>query len=103
MLCRRINWRGAVALALFGLLFFCFAGGFSLVKGLTSGFDSLMAYRFGGSALFYVGFVFTGLFGFLYALKWRLDGVRCLLGLGIVVFSYVAVEVLFWSVTGGHY
>jgi hypothetical protein len=89
--------------ALIGLLMFalfCFAGGLNLLDGLTEGFSSSTDARFGVTATFYGGFLFTGFFGLMYALKNKLVASKCLLGLVVVVFSYVGFEVLFNVVVG---
>jgi hypothetical protein len=96
----RVNWRVVVLCGLFAVVFFLFAGGFNVLDGLTGGFSTASDARFGVSAVFFVGFLFAGLFGLGYALKKRLAPVQCLLGLVVVGFSYFGIEVLLEAVRG---
>jgi hypothetical protein len=96
----KVNWRVVVLCGLFVVVFFCLGGGFNVLDGFLSGFGSVGDARFGVSAVFFVGFLFAGLFGLGYALKKRLVPVQCLLGLGVVGFSYFGIEVLLEAVRG---
>lgn len=96
----RANSKTVLTVMLVGFCLFCFAGGFNVLDGLTSGFSTVMDARFGVTAVFFAGFLFTGLFGLGYALKNRLVPKTCLLGFVMVVFSYFGIEVLFMGVIG---
>lgn len=96
----RANGKTVLTVVLIGFCLFCFAGGANVLDGLTSGFSTVMDARFGVTAVFFAGFIFTGLFGLAYSLKNRLVPQRCLLGLAVVCFSYIFIEVLFQGVIG---
>jgi hypothetical protein len=99
----KLSWlrsRNLFAAVLIGFCLFLFAGGFNVLDGLTSGFSTISDARFGVTAVFFAGFLFTGLFGLGYALKNRLVPKTCLLGFVMVVFSYFGIEVLFMGVIG---
>lgn len=96
----RSNVKTVFAVVLVGFCFFCFAGGFNVLDGLASGFSSVMDARFGVTAVFFAGFLFTGLFGLGYAIKQRFVAKSCFYGLLMVCFSYVGIEVLFNAVVG---
>lgn len=99
----RLSWlrsKNLLAAVVIGFCFFCFAGGFNVLDGLTSGFSTVMDARFGVTAVFFAGFLFTGLFGLGYAIKKRFVPKSCFYGLVMVCFSYVGIEVLFNAVVG---
>lgn len=96
----RLKSKKVLAVALIGFCLFFFAGGFNVLDGLTSGFSTVRDARFGVTAVFFAGFLFTGLFGLGYALKNRLVPGKCVLGLAVVGFSYVFIEVLYRGVIG---
>lgn len=96
----QLTRKSLVTVAALMFVLFCLGGGVSVVCGLLYGFPSEITARFGVSSLFFVGFLITGVFGLGYALKNRLIASRCLLGLGVVCFSYFGIEVLFNAVGG---
>ena len=96
----KIKRRTVVTAACFFFLFFCFAGGLNLLDGLFNSFSTNRDARYGVTAAFYTGFLFTGFFGLMFALKNRTLPMRCLLGFAIVGFSYIGCEVLLNAVRG---
>jgi hypothetical protein len=84
----------------FFFVIFCLAGGPQMLYGLSFGFNSVREARFGVTAPFYAGFLFTGFVGVLYALNnFRVRG-KCLLGFGVLGFSFLCIEVLYVAVVG---
>lgn len=96
----RLRSKSLFAAVVIGFCLFLFAGGFNVLDGLTSGFSTVRDARFGVTAVFFAGFLFTGLFGLGYALKKRLVPKSCFYGLVMVCFSYVGIEVLLNAVIG---
>lgn len=84
----------------FGFVIFCLAGGPQMLYGLTYGFHSAREARFGVTAPFYAGFLFTGFIGVIYALRNFAVRSRCLLGFGVLGFSFLCIEVLYVAVMG---
>lgn len=78
------------------LLVFLFAGGFDWFNGVMYGCTSYAQYRNTMTAPLFGGFLISGVFGLFYTYKHR-DSRMCLFGLGIVIFSYGAMEWLFAS------
>jgi hypothetical protein len=81
-----------------GFSIFCFSGGCGLVDGLLNGFSGVRQAAIGATAVFFGGFLMTGFFGLMFALKNRDNAVKCLLGLGVVLFSYFSIESLYGAV-----
>lgn len=90
-----LNNKTLLTAVLFGCVFFFLAGGFSVLDGLAYGFGSVNEAQFGLSAVFFAGFLFTGLFGLGYAIKKRSNPTHSLLGLVVVFFSYYAIDSMF--------
>lgn len=75
---------------------FLFAGGFDWLNGVLYGCTSYEQYRNTMTAPLFGGFLIAGVWGLFYMYRHR-DSRMCLFGLGIVVFSYGAMEWLFAS------
>jgi len=86
-----------VVLVLFSV--FLLAGGVSALQAYTSGAKTYSQYVTATLAPLFGGFVLMGAFGLVYAYKNR-QSRFCLVGFGIALFCYFALEGLF-SVLGG--
>lgn len=75
-------------------LIFLFSGGFDWLSGVLYGCTSIAQYNNTMLAPLFGGFLIAGVFGLLYTYRHR-DSSMCLLGLGIVLFSYGAIEWLY--------
>ncbi len=102
MLNRMLKVKAKTVFILFFFVFvvFCLAGGPQMLYGLANGFHSVREARFGVTAPFYAGFLFTGFIGVIYAFKNFAVRSRCLLGLGVLGFSFICIEVLYVAVGG---
>lgn len=96
----KVKAKTVFAILFFGFVFFCLAGGPQMVYGLSNGFHTAREARFGVTTPFYAGFLFTGFFGVIYALKNFRVWSRCLLGFGVLGFSFLCIEVLYVAVGG---
>lgn len=81
-----------------GFSVFCFSGGAGVVDGLLNGFSGARSAAIGATAVFFGGFLVTGFFGLMFALRNRDNAVKCLLGFGVVLFSYFSIESLYGAV-----
>ena len=96
----KVKAKTVFAALFFGFVIFCLAGGPQMLYGLSNGFHSVREARFGVTAPFYAGFLFTGFIGVIYALKNFAVRSRCLLGFGVLGFSFLCIEVLYGAVVG---
>lgn len=94
----RLKAKTVVAALVFGVCLFLLGGGFSLTNGLVNGFKTVAEARFGVTSLFFVGFLFTGVFGLALAYKNKTNRLMMLVGFGVTFFSYLAIEVLYNAV-----
>jgi hypothetical protein len=73
---------------------FLFSGGFDWFNGVMFGCTSYAQYRNTMLAPMFGGFLMTGAFGLVYAYKHR-DSKSCLVGFGIMLLCYAAIEWLY--------
>lgn len=94
----KLKTKTVITVLFFGLVLFLLGGGFSLTNGLVNGFKTVAEARFGVTSLFFVGFLFTGVFGLALAYKNKTNRLMMIVGFCVTFFSYLAIEVLYNAV-----
>ncbi len=98
----KVRKRSLVTVGLFSLIFFCLVGAPLIINGYL-GYSKADEARVAVPAPFFAGFLFMGFLGLVGAVKSYRNPAKVSLGLFMVVFAYVGIELFFGLVGGDAY